>query len=488
MPVKPIKAPVGGWNASDALDGMKEEDAIKLENWYPTTDGVETRKGHEVHLSGLSDKVETLVEYHGTDGTRRLIAASGAIVYNATSAATSIGTGFSSAQWQTVQKDGVMLMVNGADAPQSYDGSTLGAATISGSGLTVANLIDCTSYFSRNWFVEKDTANAWYTALNAPAGALTKFPLEDVTKMGGYLMKVDTWSRDSGDGPDDYIVFIMSTGEILVYGGDPSTTFSIVGRFYAPEPLSRRCTLKFGANLWIMTRGGVVSLEAIMALGNQAVDKAITTKIKEAFRSKADAFGVQFGWMAHYYPKREMVLFNVPTGTNLYQQYVVNTLTGAWCSFKGMNSFSWSNYNGDLYFGGDTYIYKADTGNDDNGSDIVFDAITAFTYLGNYGQKKQITMVQPSLRLDGNLQNNITIGTDFEIPAEPSDIEVTQSGGTPWGSPWGSPWSGQPVIEDNFIGVSGYGYNVAIRLKISTSEQQTKWYSTRWAFKPGGLI
>ena len=127
-----------------------------------------------------------------------------------------------------------MALVNGIDAPQEYDGSTVAALTISGSGLTVTNLIDCVVFNSRVLYVEKDTLSFWYTATNAIGGTLTKFDLSRVGKFGGTLMTIATITVDAGDGPDDFVCFITTTGEVIVYAGtDPSSasTFGLVGRF-----------------------------------------------------------------------------------------------------------------------------------------------------------------------------------------------------------------------------------------------------------------
>ena len=42
-------APVGGWNARDALAEMKPTDAIYLDNWFPRTSYVEIRGGSSDH-------------------------------------------------------------------------------------------------------------------------------------------------------------------------------------------------------------------------------------------------------------------------------------------------------------------------------------------------------------------------------------------------------------------------------------------------------
>lgn len=484
----PVQAPVGGWNARDEWDDMPKEDAIDLVNWFPTTDSVVSRQGYNRFAEGLAGQVEFIGEFQ--DGVQRqLLAAADEFIYNITTGTpVTLGSGFITARWQYVNFDGKIGLVNGFDAPQEWDGSTLSALTISGTGLAVEDLIDNEVYRSRVWYVEKDTQDVWYSAINTLGGVLTKFPLSRVGQFGGTLISVGTWTRDSGSGADDWIAFIMSSGEILVYTGDPATNFQLVGIFRGAEPLSTRCTLKYGANLWVFTRAGVVDMQSIMALGTAAFDRAITDKIKNAFTTQTAIFGPQFGWEPIYYPRQSMVLFNVPVNVDMYEQYVVNTRTGAWCRFTNMNAFSWSLFNDDLYFGGDGIVYIADTGFDDDGSNIECDGITAFNYLGARANKKQVTMIQPVLDINGDLADNITIGSDMEVPAIPSSTNIVQTASTPWGSPWGSPWGGGTERTDEYVGLCGWGYSFAMRLKIGTNKNRTKWYSNRWVFKSGGLV
>lgn len=485
---KAIPAPVGGWNARDDWDSMKENEAIFLRNWFPGTDAVETRRGFRKYSTGMTGQVEAIMEYE-SGNINQMLAAAGDSIYNTTTAAAaSLKSGFISAKWQYVNFDGRMGLVNGEDLPQEWDGLTMSDATISGAGLNVRDLVDNEVYNGRVYYVEKDTQDFWYSPIDTLGGALTKFPLSRVGQFGGNLVTIGTWTRDSGDGADDWIVFVMSSGEIIVYVGDPATNFTKVGVFRTAEPLSRRCTLKFGANLWILTRAGLIDFQSIMALGTANYDKAITDKIKGAFTTKTDQFGPRFGWDIMYYPRQSMVLVNIPNGVDLYEQYVINTRTGAWCSFEGMNAFSWSLFDENLFFGGDGVVYQADYGFNDDGEDITADGETSFSYLGSRLVKKQVTMVQVLLKLNGRLTKNVTIGSDFKEAKEPKKCELKSVIGTPWGSPWGSPWSGEKRFSDGYTGVGAWGYNHSLRLRICQQKQKIKWYSNRWVFKRGGVV
>jgi hypothetical protein len=110
-----------------------------------------------------------------------------------------------------------MALVNGADAPQKYDGATVSALTISGTGLTIANLNGVHIFRSRSFFWDSRTQDFWYSATNALGGTMTKFPLGRVQGTGGNLIAMVTWSRDSGTGLDDLAVFILSSGDIIIY-------------------------------------------------------------------------------------------------------------------------------------------------------------------------------------------------------------------------------------------------------------------------------
>ena len=56
-------APVKGWNARDPIGAMKPDEAIMLDNWFPSATDVMQRKGREDHVTGISGQVESLMAY-----------------------------------------------------------------------------------------------------------------------------------------------------------------------------------------------------------------------------------------------------------------------------------------------------------------------------------------------------------------------------------------------------------------------------------------
>ena len=70
-----IPSPVGGWNARDALDGMKPTDAIVLDNWLAGETTCKVRKGFADHVTGFGNKIETLMSWRGLSSSKLFAAA-----------------------------------------------------------------------------------------------------------------------------------------------------------------------------------------------------------------------------------------------------------------------------------------------------------------------------------------------------------------------------------------------------------------------------
>jgi hypothetical protein len=80
---------------------------------------------------------------------------------------------------------------------------------------------------------------------------------------GGFLMAMATWTVDGGQGPDDLAAFITSKGQVILYKGtDPTNAnaWAMVGVFDLPPPIGRRCFMRFGADVILITSQGALPL------------------------------------------------------------------------------------------------------------------------------------------------------------------------------------------------------------------------------------
>lgn len=494
-------APVGGWNVRDSIAAMKPEFATRLDNWFPDQSEVRVRRGHAQHTEDgdVDGDVESLMAWNGPSSSKLFAAAAGSI-YNATTpgAASEDVTSLASNRWQHVMfgtSGGKFLyIVNGSDAPRYYDGSAWTVPTITGSGLTAANLIHINVFKNRIFFVEKDTLNAWYFPVETIAGSISKLDFGPFCRKGGHLVAMATWSIDGGTGLDDYAVFVTSKGEFLIYqGSDPSSTsgWFLVGVFDLGAPVGRRCFMKLGGDLCFLTLDGFIMLSSSMISSrtNTAVNLSdkISRAVKDVLRDRAD----NFGWQPIFYPRGNYALVNVPIQENgSSHQYVINTTTRAWCRFIGQDAFCWEIYNDELYFGGTDNVYKADTGLDDNGADIRADARTAFTYFNRRGQIKQMSMIRPMVTVDGSLYAAIAVNMDFEDVAPTAVPTFTSDEGEEWDdAEWDvASWGVGATVNKDWQSVTGLGYAAALRMKVVANNGSISWQATDWIWQPGGVI
>jgi len=469
-------APVEGWDAQSPIAAMSPKRAVKLDNWFPQPDWIEVRKGHIVHAPCTADPIETLATYNGLT-TRTMFAVSNGVIFEVTASGsgTSAVTGLANSRFQHLNfattGGNFLYMVNGADVPQYYDGSTWQTAVIT--GISSSDIIGVNAFKERLWFTLTGSSDAAYLPVDSIQGVATPFPLGGLFTKGGFLMAMGTWSLDAGNGPDDYAVFMSSMGQCAVYSGiDPAVDFALVGVFDMGAPIGRRCLTKVGADIALICIDGVVPLSKALIFERSAVVKAtLTERIQRVMNQSARLYRNNFGWQLISYPRGTRAILNVPIEENTDQvQYVMNTLSGAWCQFIGMKANCWELLNEDLYFGGnDGVVYKADTSGNDSGNALNADMMTAYNYYGVRGNQKRWMMCRPQLTTDGQVNPGLALNVDFRDDA-PLSVPSTQIvAASLWDvALWDQGlWSGDVRTQANWNSVDGIGYCASIRLAVS---------------------
>lgn len=501
----PYASPVGGWNTRDALSAMDPADAVVLDNWFPGLGSCKTRGGGSSYATGLGGVVKTLAEFNA--GTlRKFIAAANNNIWDISSsgAGASLASGFTNDIWDWAQFDDAsggarMALVNGSDAPQRYNGTAVAALTISGTGLTATTLNGINIHRSRSYFWDDRTQDFWYSATNALGGTMTKFPLGRVNGTGGNLTAMITWSRDSGTGLDDLAVFILSSGDILVYAGTnpgDANAWQLVGRYAIAAPIGKRSIKKLGADVVIVTKAGYVSLAQVFQKGRFDEEAgAISSKIRQSVLDATAATGSTFGWHMQLYPRGNYVLINVPTSSTTFVQHVMNTETQAWCRFTGQNAFCWGLYNDFLYYGTAAgTVLLADAGNADIAATIVSNAQPAWNTLGNPNSTKRLSGIRFSLRRTASTLSYLAgVAFDFQQLLTAVNQNISDTSGATWPS-WESnlwdtqPWGSGDLISNQWCSANGCGYFVGTSLQLSLSTQRVEWLATTYLAESGGVI
>ena len=500
--IKAVPAPVLGWVSGNEIEVNAPGTATILDNWVPTRNSIVARNGC-ANVSNLPSYCFTLMNY--VNGTvDELLGATVNTIYRVPSsyspgvspvAPTLIQAGFTGGQWNHVQFANAadvqaLLMVNGLDGLWRYTGGAITKLlpTTTSSGLYT----DITSYKGRIWVIEKGSLLAYYgdPLSNSPA-TLTAFPIGPFVKEGSYLVSVDSWTRDGGSGPDDYLVFCTNNGEIVVYtGNDPGSDFNLVGVFKTAEPLGRRCFKKAAGDLLYYSTFGPMKLsEMLPAFAGQNLNEV---KIRPEFENYSGLNKASFGWELLPYAKKSWVIYNVPVSPPLIMhQYIQNVDTGAWFRFTGWNAQTWCECSKNLYYGdSEGKVFIADFGQSDDGNNIPCDFMAGWWDF-NIADNKKFNVIEFTVRSDVIPSMALDMMTDYQTATPQSTPGFAGSiVETPWNtSPWNtSLWSGSSRRYVNRSGLGGIGGVGALRYRTDILNNSHELFGYRIGFEVGDFL
>jgi hypothetical protein len=499
-----LPAPVGGWNARDGINDMEATDAVWLTNWYPTPTEVALRYGYSQWATGLGSQVETLMSY-GSGTANKLFAIAGGSIYDVT-AGGAVGaaavSGLSNSRWQYTNcgtaAGQFLYAANGVDKPLLYNGTTWTAvdavSTPSITGVTTTVLNNPIVFKNRVFFIEANSLRAWYLPSLSNGGAANSVDMSAMCTLGGSLKCMGTWTIDGGTGVDDYLVFVTTKGEVVVWQGtDPSSvnTWAVKGVWHLGTPVGSRCLMKYQGDLLYISQDGIVPMSGALQSSRVNPKVAVSNKIQFAVSNAVTGYGSNFGWQMLYFPQQNLLWCNVPVVEgSQQQQYVMNTITGAWCNFTGWNANCWELFLDQPYFGGNGYVGKAWNTLQDNGSNINASALQAFNYFKAPGLLKRFTMVRPIFRVQGPTNLSVGMKIDFD---QSDTLTLTGAAATytlgKWDvTKWDQSIFGDLAMLKRWMGVNGIGYAGAPTVKISSPGTDVRWESTDIVYEVGAVI
>lgn len=497
----PLPAPVGGWDAISPLANMPVDRAVQLDNWVCRPGWIEPRRGSVVHSTGLGSPVQTLMAYNGLGSVQKLFGVAGSTIYDCTSPGDPVPTtvnALSNSRMQYIMFSNAanlqfLIACNGIDGVQLFDGTTWTQAVITGDGIDPTQFIAVNAYQSRLWFVQNNSTDAIFlSTVGGIQGAAQIFPLGQLMTKGGYLMAIGRWTIDTRQTVDEYIAFMTSRGEVIVYAGtDPTTagTFALVGIYQIGAPIGRRCFLRISGDLQIITVDGVVGMSEMLSTDRAAANRvSLTSIIMNQMALAAQSYKNNFGWQLSEYALGTLAILNIPIQENAFQmQFVMNTITGAWSRFIGIdpdtglqssafgiNANCWEvTSTDDIFYGGnDGNVYQWNVGSGDGAKPIVCLVKGAYNNFGNAAQVKRFSMLQALITATGNQIPSIGINVDFNDVSALSTEQPISSAQAKWNQvTWGNfTWGGTPQVTNNWLSVNGVGHYVSIVTQITTTQ------------------
>jgi hypothetical protein len=502
-------APVG-MNVIDTAGALPPGDAVEIVNMIRAAYGLRSRSGYREWVTGLGAEARTLIGFQGSIGTEdRLFACTSTDIYDCTasSAAPASVYTFGTADASSgkciftgfTKLDGThaLLVCDETNGYLHYNEvGDVWTKPVAGGGAGEINGADpddfvfVTSWKKRAWFVQRDSALAWYLPVDSITGTVTAFDFGPQFRHGGTLVGLWSWTRDAGAGIDDYLVAISSSGDVVIYEGtDPDSvvTFGIKGIWYVGAiPAGRRITTDYGGDLLILSSLGVVPLSRLVTGGSlETADAYASRKISPALGAELTSRGSSFGWDLRIHPEDKTLVIVTPAeGANDREQWVLTLNSQGWAQHLGVPMNCVEAWKGKFYFGttdGRVCINDGDVDNNQltgssNAIAIEWSLLTAFTDMGSPA-KKRVSMARPLFITDGTVPNYaIEARYDYDQGSIGS-VPFTSQSGTLWiwgTAIWGSSlWGSGRGTAGEWRGVAGIGSAVAIALKGSSQAKTT---------------
>jgi hypothetical protein len=481
-----IPSPTKGWYVGANLSDAPKGTAYILDNAFPQLDYVRMRGGSAAYATGMPNAaVNSLIPYVSGVNSKFFAGCNGGI-YDVTGAgavgAAAVSGLNSSAYLEYIQFANAgatwLIVVNGVDAAQLFNGSTW-TTTPAITGLSGGNLAFVWPFKNRIYGLQAASLSVWYLAANAIGGAATQFDMTPNFKLGGYLVAGTSWAINATNGLYDLNVFISSEGEVSIWNGlNPAdTAWTCLGTYKIAKPLGRRCLMKAGGDVAVMTEEGIVPLSKVMSLDQIALqNQAVTLPIAPAWRDAVIARQGLSGWQITTWPLQSMAVINLPkTSTGDVTQFVANVRTGAWARYLGWDANAFAVYNNALYYGtSDGRVMQAETGGQDDGNNYTWTVFPSYNDLGSPAITKHVKMVKPRLQSAYTVTPQISVKVDFDTtkPVQPTASSAAATGALWDTAIWDTAvWPASLTDLSYWADAEGFGSTVSpvIQLTLSTS-------------------
>jgi hypothetical protein len=534
----PLMAPVKGWNTRDPYEGMDPQDAVTMDNFQPDYGGIIPREGSQIFdAHGGGSPVTTLAIWRSGDHEQMLAAAGGSIWVVGASVrgaplqrrdlvpgARDLGSGFTSAWWNTVMFNGRLLLANGRDPIQVYDGTTLAALSIDvdpapPAGAPVYPPFDSSTMMGlaviHNLLFMWDghSPGFWYSsvpyAFQGPI--LHWFPFDMVTPEGANLLAVNSLTYDGGQGIASYTIFFLSSAEMLIYSGtnpdiplseDATTGWALQGNYTVAAPafggsVLPRAMTRYGGDIYMISSTDYVKLSQLVAALKEGMFPP-RSKASGACMSATAQGKTLNGWQMIYWGGGRRLLVNVPlvagdpgANNSNFEQHIYSTGLDAWTRYRGLNAYCWCVQDDELFFGTeDGIVSRFGTATADQnpaGAQIPIDcfALQAWNLFGT-AHNKVVAAIRPVVRSASAVYYEFGVGFDYNQPDTPIVVEHFGSR-TPWNTtPWGAPWERPTATESLWYVAGGDGSAIAIAVHaISDNTEPWIWTRTDFRLTPG---
>lgn len=495
-----MPAPYGGLDLVTPIDQMEPQFALDLVNLFPAPTAPEMRKGYvEADDLGTATTVKTLTSLPLQSGATQLVAISGGNIFSFVGGVTTNVTGTTAITenaCQTTVFGDRLFIANGTDTVQVYNGTATADSTFT--GVTLANLINVSSYKSRIYFVEKNTLKLWYGNTNAVgASALVAEDLQYVFQKGGFLVFAGSYTNQTAQTSADLFFACSSEGELLFYAGSspagaPTGDWGLVARYFIGKPLSYNAFVRVNNDVWILTQQGIVPISVLFASDPQQATETIGGRINPLITKYAAVTPFSYRWHGVFNPTTRRVYITIPISADETCILAWSIDTKAWCKYSlysQSDAIMITVADVQTYYGSNTgVLYFGESGYTDRGFPINLTIEMPFSFYGSRSNYKAWKDVRPLIETQRGVGYQIAMNTDFRRQAPTGTITTGPGATTFWGAPWGSSWSGGLEYIYDRATINGQGHSGSIYMRVSVNDSAFRLFAFEVRFDIGGQI
>lgn len=225
-----------------------------------------------------------------------------------------------------------VVIVDGQADPVRYDGTSfLPAAYNPPDGVALRDLDGIAAHNDRPFLWKRGgPLEFFYGEVGGVGGRLQRFPLGRLGNITGSIAAIRSLTVDAGHGMNDALCILTTTGQAVVYEGlnpgDPDD-WRLLGRFQAAAPVDEHAFVQIGADVWMLTAQGVVSIgeslrSSLLALVSDVARPLMQVILDEVHAGPAD-------WQGHVAGDGSMILLN-RVRNGVARQFVFYVESQAW--------------------------------------------------------------------------------------------------------------------------------------------------------------
>jgi len=531
--------PVRGLNTVDPLALMQPTDAIEMDNLISSDSGLALRGGwydYGINVGGgTTHAVRSIFSFDDATASSLATPLSQSELFAATDTGIFLAEGggdmgavaaeialsgnqyagyFSCTQFAAAGAN-FLIAVSETDGGFLYDGVTwkkmVGTGTAGPgviTGIDPSNFAQVVSFKRRLGFVEKNSGKSWWLPPLSVGGAASLFDFGPMFMHGGALLAMINWTQDAGEGTDDYLVALSTSGDVAIFkGNDPTsaTDWTCAGTWYiGTPPVGRRCFTTSGGNIYIVTEFGIIPIAQVVQGGLDNVLMAGTDQTKQ-LRKLQEQLSRDFkftstaaGWELLSIPNQALLHLARPAqSVTEHIQYVFHMHTLAWSRMLDIPAETFYYRLGEIYGGtSDGRILRLYDGSTDRmqidgtGAQEVRARLTpAFDYFDSPPANKRALMLRCNFQAAQRPAYSVQMNADLFIGSNPSWPVSLTAGGSLWdASYWDTAvWGGGIGSWADWRSVRALGRSLAPTIFIA-SEQPVILASLSYMFQPGGPL